>query len=215
VSLRRITRAEEVAGCNAVLLLGSRTVPEAAAWLQSSGIGAAIRSHAEAGGSVVGLCGGLQLLGGDIVDDGSGEGAGAGLGLLECTTRFQPAKTTVAGSATWQASDPWQALDTSFPLHGYEIHHGQTTGTEPVLMRAADGRAIAWGREACWGSYLHGTFDDDAFRRWWIDILRQRSGLVPLGSMQHRFDLEPALERFADRLEQHCDMAAIAALVAP
>jgi adenosylcobyric acid synthase len=51
--------------------------------------------------------------------------------------------------------------------------------------------------ERIWGTYLHGIFDADPFRRWWIDRLRVRKGLAPLSRIAAVYDLEPAFERLA------------------
>ena len=59
---------------------------------------------------------------------------------------------------------------------GYEIHHGQTrrTAATPLLVRRPTARwwASASRDGRVWGTYLHGVFDADAFRRWFIDRLR-------------------------------------------
>ena len=84
---------------------------------------------------------------------------------------------------------------------GYEIHHGQTTftGCDPLLTRA-DGQVVGIARRnrRVWGTYLHGVFDSDAFRRWFIDGLRVRRGLSPVGKVIGRYDIEPALDRLAE-----------------
>jgi adenosylcobyric acid synthase len=48
-----------------------------------------------------------------------------------------------------------------------------------------------------WGTYLHGIFDTDEFRRWFIDSLRSGRGLAPLGKVAARYDLDAALDRLA------------------
>jgi adenosylcobyric acid synthase len=83
---------------------------------------------------------------------------------------------------------------------GYEIHHGQTTygDCEPLVVRK-DGEVVGvtgHGRRV-WGTYLHGIFDDDAFRRWFIDRLRVQRGLAPIGTPFGRYDIEPTLDRLA------------------
>lgn len=96
-------------------------------------------------------------------------------------------------------------LDSGHRVKGYEIHHGQTKGNPllPTLIRE-DGEIIgvrsADGR--CWGTYLHGIFDADDFRRWFIDRLREQRGLPPLGQIQAVYDLEPAFDRLADVVRQ-------------
>jgi len=99
-------------------------------------------------------------------------------------------------------------------LAGYEIHHGVTSldgqGAEAAVVRE-DGDVIGYVQRPglAWGSYLHGIFDADAFRRWWLDSLRVRKGLAPLGRGGARFDIEPALCRLADVVRAHLDIPAV------
>jgi cobyric acid synthase len=62
-----------------------------------------------------------------------------------------------------------------------------------------DGEIIGAGLPGglVWGTYLHGIFDSDAFRRWFIDRLRVRRGWPALGKVCATYDLEPAFERLA------------------
>ena len=63
---------------------------------------------------------------------------------------------------------------------------------------SADGRI--------WGSYLHGIFDDDDFRRCFIDMLRSSRNLQPLGKVVAKYDLEPAFDRLADIVRESMDI---------
>ena len=96
---------------------------------------------------------------------------------------------------------------------GYEIHHGQTESA--TLAAALDAErwpgasARGSGDGRVWGTYLHGVFDADPFRRWFIDRLRVRRGLAPLGRVIARYDIEPALDRLADVVRHSLDMEAI------
>jgi cobyric acid synthase len=103
-------------------------------------------------------------------------------------------------------------LESGKDVHGYEIHHGRTEsrGLEPVLRR--DDGAFIGARSSdsrLWGTYLHGIFDADAFRRWFIDRLRERRGLEPLGEVCVTYDLEPAFDRLADVVRRGLRMEAI------
>ena len=95
---------------------------------------------------------------------------------------------------------------------GYEIHHGQTeTGRSIPLFTRSDGQVVGAGSDdgRVWGTYLHGVFDADLFRRWFIDRLRVRRGLAPIGRVICRYDIEPALDRLADVVRRRLDMRAI------
>ncbi len=72
---------------------------------------------------------------------------------------------------------------------------------QDVGLGDADGRV--------WGTYLHGVFDSDEFRRWFIDRLRVHRGLPPLGKVSARYDIEPALDRLADVVRKSLNMKEI------
>jgi cobyric acid synthase len=97
-------------------------------------------------------------------------------------------------------------------VHGYEIHHGQSSGDglKPLVFRD-DGEMIgpASANDLVWGTYLHGLFDTDEFRRWFVDRLRVRRGLIALGNTCAAYDLEPAFERLAEVVRKSLNVAEI------
>jgi cobyric acid synthase CobQ len=80
----------------------------------------------------------------------------------------------------------------------------------PLFVRE-DGQSVGLGAASgrVWGTYLHGVFDADEFRRWFIDRLRVRRGLAPLGKVSARYDIEPALDRLADVVRKSLNMKEI------
>jgi len=154
---------------------------------------------------VVGICGGFQILGQEISDPlGIESDPGRrmdGLGLLPVRTELAFEKTLTRTTARHLASE--------LGVRGYEIHHGRTeAGSAAPLIRRQDGEIIGVGSRTglIWGTYLHGIFDADDFRRWFIDGLRERRGLPPLGRIAAVYDLEPALERLADVVRKSLKM---------
>ncbi|MEN8140756.1 MAG: cobyric acid synthase [Thermodesulfobacteriota bacterium] len=204
IRLRLVSRASELGQPAAILLPGSKNVMADGRFLFESGLAAAITAAAGEGTTVVGVCGGYQLLGETINDplgvEAAGGGRQAGLGLLDLVTELAAAKTLIRRRGTHRASN--------CPVHGYEIHHGVSRGGSSPLLRLAegDGGAVA-AQGRIWGSYLHGIFDSDPFRRWFIDELRQGQGLAPLGAVQAPYDLEPAFDRLATAVRDQLDMA--------
>ncbi len=82
---------------------------------------------------------------------------------------------------------------------------------QSVITRE-DGTIIGFGLagnhlfQSVWGTYLHGVFDDDNFRRAFINDLRSRKGLTPLQGVQASFSIDPALDRLADTVREALDM---------
>jgi cobyric acid synthase len=191
---------------DAVILPGSKNVIGDLTDLQASGMAARILALAQGGKTeIVGICGGFQILGREISDPFGIESAGGrtldGLGLLPVRTELAREKTLTRAAARHLASD--------CEVRGYEIHHGRTDGGNVApLIRREDGEIIGVGTETglLWGTYLHGIFDADGFRRWFIDRLRVRGGLAPLGRIAAVYDLEPALDRLAETVRRSLRM---------
>jgi cobyric acid synthase CobQ/L-threonine-O-3-phosphate decarboxylase len=208
VSLRIVRTADELGEPDAVILPGSKNVLHDLHYLRQSGLAERLLSLARGGRTeIVGICGGLQLLGREIRDPGrieSASGADFGLGLLNAVTTMASEKTLSRAEATHGPS--------GCRVAGYEIHHGRTDGEkDDVILRRSDGEAIGFasGDGRVWGTYLHGIFDADAFRRWFVDRLRARRGWVPKGAVSARYDIEPALDRLAQAVRESLDMERI------
>ena len=204
VSLRVVKAGDRLGTPAAVILPGSKNVIDDLRYLIASGLAAQIKGLASGGrAEIIGICGGFQMLGQTIADPHGIEAGGriAGLGLLPLSTVLAPVKTLTRQTLTH--------LPSGQAVHGYEIHHGQTEseeGLEPILVGAA---GVAAGRGLIWGTYLHGIFDADGFRHWFIDSLRERQGLGPNQGPRATYDLEPALDRLAATVRQRLDMAAV------
>ncbi len=175
------------------------------AYLRQTGFDLAIQQLAQSGQTeIVGICGGYQLIGGAINDPHGIESSGCechGLGLLPMETVLQPGKTTTHCKALHLISGE--------ALYGYEIHHGTSHGDAlQALVRREDGELIGSylaGKDWIWGTYLHGVFDADGFRRWFLNRLRVRKGWDE-SRVQSCYDLEPALDRLADHVRASMDM---------
>ena len=102
---------------------------------------------------------------------------------------------------------------------GFEIHHGRSVaGSGSQMIRGtgtASGNLLGLSDEAgdVWGTYLHGIFDSDPFRRWWIDRLREKKGWAPLKEVQAPYDIEKSLSRLASSVRKELDLDLIYRLV--
>jgi len=100
------------------------------------------------------------------------------------------------------------------PLKGYEIHMGQSTGDTGLfrvsrLSHGASRASILDGsiRGNTWGTYIHGIFDNDLFRRGCINIARQRKGLPPIGCRVRFAEIkDSAIERWAEIVKERVDI---------
>ena len=193
----RIVRSVTELGCpDALLIPGSKNTLGDLEYLKQSGLAGQIAQLAASHKTeIIGICGGFQMIGRDIRDPESIEsaaGRATGLGLLDVHTVMQDEKTLLRSTA--------RHIFSGLTVQGYEIHHGQTNAASstPLFVRSDNetvGTATADGR--IWGTYLHGVFDADEFRRWFIDRLRVQRGKKALGGITATYDIEPALERLA------------------
>jgi cobyric acid synthase CobQ/L-threonine-O-3-phosphate decarboxylase len=208
VHLRVVRRPKELGSPDALILPGSKNVLGDLHFLQESGLAEKVMQLAEqASCEIVGICGGFQILGRKINDPYRIESDGNaldGLGLLPLETVLARQKTTLQIRC--------DHLPSGFELAGYEIHHGQTNseGMQPIAHNSNGemiGGSVEDGR--IWGTYMHGVFDADNFRRWFIDRLRARRGWSTDGRIRACYDLEPAFDRLADCVREALDMQAI------
>ncbi len=208
VCLRIVRSASNLGQPDAIILPGSKNVIGDLAYLRQSGLDRAICERARAGKTeLIGICGGYQMLGAEISDPHGIESAGQtthGLGLLALSTVMAREKTLRRVSAKHAPS--------GLGVHGYEIHHGHSAGDalEPILFRD-NGEQVGSGAAGglTWGTYLHGVFDADEFRRWFLDRLRVRRGLPAIGKLCASYDLEPAFERLAAVVRENLNVPEI------
>lgn len=196
VQVRIVRSPEHLKGADAILLPGSRNVCADLEFLWSTGLAQAIQQCQV---ERIGLCGGLQMLGHKLDDPSQVESSTPArpLGLLPLVTELAVDKVLCQTTARFVDHD-----HTTHLVRGYEIHHGQTqvcAGALSPCMTRPDGTVIGWARPdgLIWGTYLHGVFDDDLFRRFFVDRLRQRKGLPALGRVQVHYDVDAALDRLA------------------
>jgi cobyric acid synthase CobQ len=203
--VRFVKRPAELGRPDVLVVPGSKNVLADLADLRAQGWIELLHRLAEAGATtLVGICGGFQLMGDRIRDPDRIESRLAeatGLGLLPVHTTMKSDKTLTQTSACHLASGA--------TVRGYEIHHGETEmATAEPMFQTRSGAVL--GVQAChgmfWGTYLHGVFDDDRFRRWFLDEQRQRKGLAPLGAIQRVYDLEDAFNRLADVVRSRLDV---------
>jgi adenosylcobyric acid synthase len=231
LALRYLDHRDPFEDADVLILPGSKNTIEDLIHLKRTGLFQRIRRFERAGGRVVGICGGYQLLGKVVRDPLGVEGPPReeeGLGLLDLDTTMAGEKTTTQVKA--------RALDLEGSGHeivGYEIHMGLTEptgeGTPAVEIVERTGRPErmpdGWVRpdRRVWGTYIHGIFDADDFRRAFLKALREERGLgAPEGDgdgggeapeLSFRAFQEAQFDKLADLVRENVDMEKIRALI--
>ena len=210
VHLQIVNSPEELTKPDGIIIPGSKNVIGDLLFLQKSGLADKIVHLAENGCELVGVCGGYQILGKTIQDPlqiESDQGSISALGLLPIDTVLARDKTLTRKQGIH--------IPSGNHIHGYEIHHGLSSGITDSLLRFDDETFCGThhSRLPIWGAYLHGIFDADHFRRWFIDNLREKKGLSRLDKIIAPYDLELAFDRLADTVRQGLDMEKVYALI--
>jgi len=221
--------AEELlaAAPDVILLPGSKNTTEDLLHVRESGLAQAIRQLVDGGTPLVGICGGYQMLGEEIADPHHTESSHdvvKGLGYLPMKTVFAEEKRTVQVAADCPGMEFYDGVLMGKGLSGYEIHMGRTEFTAPVrhpfhLTRQGENAVNIWdgalsedGR--IFGTYLHGVFDHDGFRRQFLNVLRLHKGLRPLPVQRNRhLEKERAYDRLAETVRKSLDMEKLAAIM--
>ena len=224
VSLHLCRTAEQLRAADLVIVPGSKQTAADLEWMRAENLHLALHSHA-AKGLVVGICGGMQMLGREIVDPDGMEHTSAvpGLGLLAIHTTMQPQKITRISSGHLLATYLFGQPSSFMPIQGYEIHLGETRyldgakpfaqlETEDLRTTLLDGCITPDGH--IFGSYLHGLFDEDNFRHAFLNAARSFYQLAPCSKVtdwkQRR---ESELDRLADTVRGAIDLNKIFAWV--
>lgn len=221
VILKYVKDPGEVGSPDAIIIPGSKNTIEDLDSLWKQGWVDRVTSYYRSGGTVVGICGGYQMLGRQITDPDAAESSIhsiKGMGLLETITEFYNEKITCQA---------WGEIkETGEKIIGYEIHMGKTRlleGIKPLLVVHRrgendvldyDGAVSSDGR--VFGTYLHGIFDQVSFRLRFVNKLRAEKGLPPLGieGQLNQFQVwERSYEMLADLVSSSLDMKFIETLV--
>ena len=201
VRLRWARDPKTVDDADLLILPGSKHVAEDLRWLEASGLAAAIRRHVLADKPLLAICGGLQMLGHDLIDPQGVEGGGTGLTLLPLVTRYDADKIQRRAIHTLRGvTGHWSALE-GVCFESYEIRHGRnslqaSTAAAPVAV-LPDGAGWQFGNTLA--LYTHGLFEN-------TDVMHALFGA-------NTPSLDSCFEGLADLLDAHMDSRFLASLI--
>ena len=200
VNLFYATTPDELDAADVIILPGSKNTSEDLLGLRANHFAEKILQRVQAGAALVGICGGFQMLGEKIFDPlktESNHESLDGLKLLPIETTF------TAEKFTRQVTLPeinFEFLDSrivSKNLDGYEIHAGDSN--------LGDKKIIAAGN--VFGTYVHGIFDNDDFRRKFLNAVRLKKNLEPLYSTRNvRAEKQKNYDRLAKIVRENLNM---------
>ncbi len=202
-------RGAPIPEADLIIIPGSKATIADFRFLQQEGWGIDIMAHHRQGRPILGICGGYQMLG-ERIDDALGiEGPPLsvdGLGLLRVDTKLGENKQLRLETARHNATG--EAID------GYHIHMGETWGEDcdnPFATVEGRPEGAVSRNGLVMGTYLHGLFAADGFRRAFL----RRLGAATLGEQAYEHDIDQTLQLLAWHLETYLDLDRLLALARP
>jgi adenosylcobyric acid synthase len=190
----------QVEQADIIILPGSKNTITDMQALYDRGLANSIQRAYRDGKKVIGICGGYQMLGEEIHDPfrvESNQGSIRGLALL-------PVKTVLSQTKQTCQKKFYHRDNTTEVCNGYEIHMGTTEpqeGNNPV-NKTDDGGTDGYFRdERCWGSYMHGIFDNPIVLK---DLFKDHDIYIP--NVLHDTYKETQYDALADWVRNSVDI---------
>ena len=213
VVLDYVDRPDSLGSPDVIIMPDSKNVMEDWLHWERSGLPAELRHRLEQGTRMVGIYGGYQMMGQSIESNCRRL---QGLDFFPVTTIYSTEKKAAKVKGTVNVAEGLPNRLAGLPVEGYEIQTGVTrpipgSMNRPFLQVAAgepfreSGQITPDGRH--WGTDLHGIFDNDQFRREWLNDIRLEKGWQPVEEViRYRKVREAAMDRLADHVQTHTDM---------
>jgi adenosylcobyric acid synthase len=231
VSMRYVGKGDKIGESDVIIIPGSKNTIGDLSYLKEKGYAADIVKKARRGKCVVfGICGGYQMLCNSLIDP---EGVESklreieGLGLLPATTIFE-------SHAQKMTNQVRAIVDLEFykgEIAGYEIHMGRTYFSKDNTKNAFtifersggkvpddEGGAVSSDGNVI-GTYIHGIFDNDGFRRAFLNHVRRKKGLPLLSADESKSDRRSAIDwdteynKLADLVRSNIDMSKVYGII--
>jgi adenosylcobyric acid synthase len=218
VALAFLDDPADIRQADLLILPGSKQTLDDLAWLRGSGFEPEIRDFAGRAG-IIGICGGMQMLGQSVNDPAGAESGGAarcasGLGFLPIATVLQAEKVTRVVRGRVASGTLFERALATPCFQGYEIHMGETIytdGAQPFaeMVRAGESECRHDGAVSgrVFGTYIHGLFQDDAFRHSFLAAARAACELAPIDQLAFvAAEREQRIDTLADHVRRSIDM---------
>ncbi|WP_434778290.1 cobyric acid synthase [Neisseria sp. Ec49-e6-T10] len=203
VHLYYTNNTDEVEKADIILIPGSKNTLSDLYELRRNGVAQSIIRAHKSGATVMGICGGYQIMGEEVCDPDHVEGdieRLPGLGLLPITTKMQGEKIT--------RQVKFNFLNSPVMCEGYEIHmgttlpvHGQSLST---MNKLQDGREDGYYKDrTCFGTYIHGILDNGAFIEFLLEPFADKITDEPFDFKAFK---EEQYNKLADHVRSHVNM---------
>lgn len=222
INLRYVKKGDELANPDLIIIPGSKNTLADLEYLEKSNLVQEIKNASLRGIPIMGISSGYQILGSKLFDSEKTAAEPVeyqGLGLLNTETVFNTEKTTTQVKAKVRVNAGIIKNCQNMQLEGFEIHTGTTTlrGEEdnsPFLLTESSGQGVNLPEGAIsqsgqvFGTYLHGIFDNDAFRRQVLNNLREAKGWehIELPTVETNLLKEEAFNKLAQGVRENINL---------
>ncbi|MFA8449460.1 MAG: cobyric acid synthase [Bacteroidales bacterium] len=203
VNLFYTDRSEDLDKAQIIILPGSKNTISDLQSLRKKKLDNEVINAAKSGKTVIGICGGYQMLGNHIYDPKCIEGnlkETKGLGLLPITTTISEEKICRQRTFCFRYDEQTHSAN-----EAYEIHMGETTLKHDSYMNILDDGSY----EGCfispkiWGSYLHGILDNSCVIK---SLLSPYSHCVTDDFVNYKEFKDKEYDRLASVIRKHLNM---------
>jgi adenosylcobyric acid synthase len=184
-----------------IILPGSKNTIADLIDIKNNGVAKAVVQAHKNGKTVIGICGGYQMMGNSIEDPQHVEGmveSMPGLGILPVTTVLTENKVTEQCRFHYKSN--------AATCNGYEIHMGisSATGTENPLNKTPTGNHDGYVlNDRCWGTYIHGILDNAVVID---DLLKEYTTQQSSAPFDYVAYKDAQYDKLAQHLREHIDM---------
>ena len=216
IQMRWVEPGQDLGKPDVLIIPGSKQTIKDLESLNKTGLSNQIKNYAKKGGNVFGICGGLQMLGKSLEDphqkesiNESSSSSNIGMNLLPIKTTFGKIKQTLQREerVSWPGSEK---------IKGFEMHYGKSdliNNQNSNIISFFKSCSLGWviekkDKSFVGGTYLHGIFENDEWRRQWIDKIRQKKGLNHLEIEVEKSSTrrEKLLDLLTDVFEKNIDL---------
>ena len=216
IQMRWIEPGQNLGKPDVLIIPGSKQTIKDLEILNKTGLSNQIKDYAKKGGNIFGICGGLQMLGESLEDPHKKESINElstfsymGMNLLPIKTTFGEIKNTsqIEESVSWPSFQK---------VKGFEMHYGKSdliSNKNPDIVSLFKNSSLGWvlkrkDKSFIGGTYLHGIFENDEWRRQWINKIRQKKGLNKLNTEvdKNHYKREKLLDLLTDAFEKNINI---------
>ncbi|MBW3042378.1 cobyric acid synthase [Prochlorococcus marinus] len=219
IQMRWVEPGQNLGTPDVLIIPGSKQTIKDLESLKKTGLSNQIKDYANNGGNIFGICGGLQMLGKSLEDPNRQESNNnlnsfsyIGMNLLSIKTTFGNIKHTAQREeiASWPKTKS---------IEGFEMHYGEShliDSKNPKIISIFKNNSLGWVLEKkdksfIGGTYLHGIFENEEWRREWINKVREKKGLEKLNlkGVNNNDKREKLLDLLSDSFEENINIDAL------